>query len=389
MKQTPIIFIFNSPFSSGCDYVLQTMRIVARDHPTYGLALGDIISLAHLFTENDTWFIRRTDEMTIVRPISLLPFVRFRFVRMCTYVIWAMIFRLFLAVRYFGRSKIMWFFEPFHISKLLPIFFGYTTIYDCVDFYPAFNAQAKLEHECVLRTASLVFANSKPLGKILQKERPDIQVVPLGFVSELFSRMPLQIVPHHSKRFVVGFVGGISDRIDFSLVQKVVSMLPNLQFVFVGPLEKHVYGSLDTTEARFGQLLRYPNVTWRHEVPKSQIPKIIASFDIGIIPYNVRNWFNHMSFPMKTLEYFAMGRPVVSTNILSLVEYNERKLLRIISGPKEFAHAIKDIRRIGWTRDVQEEQREEAEKMSWKRKITLILSTIDKMGSGTDYIRDR
>jgi glycosyltransferase involved in cell wall biosynthesis len=373
MNSASIIFIFNSPLSSGCDYVIQTMRIVAKKNFVYGIALGDIISFPKWLFSNDRWVVRKTDGAIVIRPISFLPGIRFRMVKLLSYVVVIAGVRLWMECKHIGQKKIIWFFEPFYISQLLFLFKGCTTLYDCVDYYPGFNDLAKTEHARILPRATHVVANSIPLATQLRKTRPDVQVVPLGFAHELFDKVPPHEGSSHMLQMTVGFVGGISDRLDFALLASVVKKLPDVQFVLVGPIEVDVFGRIGHVQSLFGQLLEEKNVTWNGQVAKKQISKIISQFDVCLIPYRVDNLFNKYSFPMKTLEYFALGKPVVSTDILSLRKYHQNKLLRIISGPDEFAQAVKSIRDEGWGVDMQKKQRKEARAMSWQQKISTIL----------------
>jgi len=50
-------------------------------------------------------------------------------------------------------------------------------------------------------------------------------------------------------------------------------------------------------------------------VDNKKIPQYIQSSDIGIIPLPPDNQWWRVSVPLKTLEYLAMGKPIVATNI--------------------------------------------------------------------------
>ncbi len=358
------------------------MRIVAQQYPTYGIALGDIISLPKWLVARDRWIIKHIHGSVVIRPISLLPGVRFRIIRQIAYIFTSIILHQHIENTYRGAKKYLWFFEPFHMPILLPVFKRYISLYDCVDYFPGFSPQAKREHALLIKRVRHVFANSGPLAHELKKDRQDVITVPLGFASDVFKKIPLQPLRPNKHSLVIGFVGSISDRIDFSLLQKAIAILPKVQFVFVGAIETHIYGAPDRTEVQFKQLLQNPNVRWRKEVPKAQIPRVVASFDIGIIPYRADSSFNRLSFPMKTLEYFALGKPVIATDILALRPYNQHGLLRIISKPKDFVQVVKDIQKLGWNTSMQKKQYTEAEHMSWKRKVTAILTNNTEAFSG-------
>lgn len=376
MKKEPIVFLFNSPLASGCDYVLQTIRIVQEKYSVYGISLGDIISLPRLLLGKDRWITRRVNGALIIRPVSILPGIRFRFIRMVAYMVFAMALRIYVDCRHRSRNKFLWFFEPFHVPPLLRMFQGYITLYDCVDYYPGFSKSAKREHTYCMRVSRFVFANSVPLAAQLKKQRGNVRVAPLGFAPELFTSFPMVSIPPNKKPFTVGFIGSISDRMDFPLLYNVIKKLPSIQFMFAGPLERNVFGVVDQTADKLKILLRYPNVTWMPEVPKHKIPSILRHIDVGIIPYRNDLAFNRYSFPMKVLEYFAVGRPVISTDILALRDYADKGLLEIIHTPKEFVRAIRVYQTGGWSKQSQYRQRKESAPQSWERKISVLLQLL-------------
>jgi len=375
MKKVPVIFLFNSPIASGCDYVTQTMRLVAKKHPSLGLALGDIIFLPKLFTEREPWVVRSLRGAIIIRPISVLPGVRFRWVRMATYIVYALFLSLFMGLRYFGSKRVVWFFEPFHLPPLLRIFQSYVSIYDCVDYYPGFSEAAEREHVMLMRRATYVFANSLPLLDQLKKMRKDVRAVPLGFSDRLFTTSS-STVEQSKNIFTVGFVGSISDRIDFPLLQHVVAALPRVCFVFVGAKEVGVFGRKDNVERSFDLLLKHKNVRWINGVAKERVPSVLQGIDIGIIPYREHKLFNRYSFPMKTLEYFSVGRPVVATDIVALRQYEALGLLTIARTPDAFVQAIRSLYATGWDPSHQKRQRQHAKKHTWAKKINAIVSVI-------------
>lgn len=376
MKKDPVIFVFNAPLASGCDYVMQTIRHISPRHPAYGIALGDIVSLYKWFTLEDRWIVRRTHGALVLRPISLLPGVGHRWVRLATYLLYALLLRCYVDFRHRSDKKILWFFEPFHVPPLFWMFQGYTTLYDCVDYYPGFSKSAKSEHTYCMRASRFVFANSAPLALQLKKQRSDVRVVPLGFAPELFASFPIASIPPNKKPFTVGFIGSISDRIDFPLLYTAMGKLPSIQFMFVGPLERNVFGKADHTEDKLRALLRYPNMTWVPEVPKRTIPSILRHIDAGTIPYRNDLTFNRYSFPMKVLEYFAAGLPVVTGDIASLYPYAERGLLTVAHSASEYIRAIQTYQLLGWPRNRQRLQVQQARKQSWRKKIQSILTHV-------------
>lgn len=376
MKQSPIIFLFNSPIDSGCDYVMQTMRIVARRNPVYGLCLGDVISLPNYLMEKDKWIVRKTHGATIIRPVSMFPGLRFRFVRQVTYILAALALRLFIDIKHQPARRFLWYFEPFHIPTLLNLFGNYQTIYDCVDYYPGFHDVARKEHAKLMHQSTYVFANSKVLARALHKFRSDVVLVPQGFASDVFHGVRVSPVVPNKRTYTVGYIGSISARMDFSLLKKVTRKLPDVSFVFVGGKESNVFGIHDDAQQAFRSLCQNSNVTWVPEVAKARIPMYLARFDVGFVPYRADSTFNRYAFPMKVLEYFALGRPVISTNILSLHDYVRGGLVTQADAADAVVRAIRYYRSHGWNSHNQKLQVAEAKRNAWENKVDTIMTTL-------------
>jgi glycosyltransferase involved in cell wall biosynthesis len=373
MAKGPVVFLFNAPLSSGCDYVTQTLRLVSKSAQTYGVALGDVISLRQLLFDKNIWITKRIYGVKIIRPVSILPGLRFRIVRNISYAVTCILLRFVLGARYFGQKKTVWFFEPFHIMELLWVFTGYRSIYDCVDYYPGFSLYAKLAHEKLLRKATYVFVNSTTLQNTLKEIRPDTKLVPLGFANDLF--MSANSKQLKNKIFTVGYVGSISARLDFRLLIDSARLMPHVRFVFVGPFERDVFGKEDAAQKEFKELLSYSNIEWIKEIPKNMIPNTIAGFDACMIPYDISNVFNRYSFPMKTMEYFSLGKPVITTPIEELKRFPE--LVEIGYTANDWVRCIDKTSSTKWPSHLKKRQLSIPRDNSWERKVSEIIKHCD------------
>lgn len=128
---------------------------------------------------------------------------------------------------------------------------------------------------------------------------------------------------------VAGFIGHINSRTDLGLLEAVVDAGASL--LLVGPRDPAF------EPERFAALLARPRVT--HTGPRrfEQLLPYLKAIDVGLVPY-ADNRFNRNSFPLKTLEYLAAGRPVVSTP-LPAVRSLRTELVALAETPQEFAAA--------------------------------------------------
>ncbi|RPH35003.1 hypothetical protein EHM92_06990 [bacterium] len=69
--------------------------------------------------------------------------------------------------------------------------------------------------------------------------------------------------------------------------------------------------------------------------------------------------------PVKVFEYFALGKPVVSTRLKELEPYAARQLLSIADTAEQFAEAVESALR-GSAPDCAEQRRQVARDHSWR-----------------------
>ena len=165
-------------------------------------------------------------------------------------------------------------------------------------------------------------------------------------------------------------------RLDFSLLHELVGHCKNYSFVFVGPRQIHPVDTGLNTMGHIQRLLAQRNVHWIDVQPRKTLAYLMRAFDVALIPYDIRQEFNRFCFPMKILEYFYLGKPVVSTPIQELIRLSP--FVSIASNASEFHRQIRDILKNGWSKQLQKKQRQFAIDNSWENKIEKIFSHLEK-----------
>jgi glycosyltransferase involved in cell wall biosynthesis len=127
---------------------------------------------------------------------------------------------------------------------------------------------------------------------------------------------------------IIGFIGSIDERLDFDLLEYVISSLNQHQFIFIGRIIDKV------NAAKIGQ---HPNVKFIPPQRLVELPQYVRTFSAGIIPF-VRNEFTKGIYPLKINEYLAAGLPVVTTDFSYLEEF--KNVVSITSGKESFKDAL-------------------------------------------------
>ncbi len=130
-----------------------------------------------------------------------------------------------------------------------------------------------------------------------------------------------------------GYVGVVDERIDVALIEALADAFPGGHVVLIGPVSK-----LDPA-----RLPRLPNVHLTAAVPYDSLPSWLAGVDVALLPF-ARNRATEFISPTKTLEYFAAGKPVVSTGIADVVaEFADT--VYVADGAPSFAAAVREALR--------------------------------------------
>jgi teichuronic acid biosynthesis glycosyltransferase TuaH len=158
------------------------------------------------------------------------------------------------------------------------------------------------------------------------------------------------------ERPIAGLIGHLSERIDIGLLESVLRA--GCSLLLVGP-----YDSRWEPE-RFKALLANPRVHWTGPVQFTELSRYLKVIDVGITPYTDTQ-FNRASFPLKTLEYLAAGKPAVSTN-LPAVRWLGSDLITVASGDGfgEVARALT----LDSSADSVSRRKKFAAKHSWERR---------------------
>lgn len=318
------------------------------------------------------------ENLYLFSPLYFIPFRRFKWVEDANLFLNILIVRFYLKFASFVKSKsrkIFWIFEPnmFLFRKYFKE--GYQLLYDCTDFFIGSDKESAAlirKHEQDLcKAADVVTANSKVLQKHLQNYRKNVHLVPQGFRLDGFEVDKKNYINLNLKPPVIGFVGGINNRLDTAILLPLIKNNLKWNFVLWGPLQKELRTGSDRFD-EINQILSLPNVKTGQSTDKAEIPGIISQFDIGMIPYDVSQDFNKYCYPMKVFEYFYLGKPVVSTEITELARFPD--LVKIGKNYSEWEKIIKKLQSSRWPKKLIADEKRLAEQNSWANKVNQIVA---------------
>ena len=218
-----------------------------------------------------------------------------------------------------------------------------TFAYDCLDEITLFSGRASVERfsryeRHLIDLASTTFVTAEKLEERLRAIAPGrlIVRVPNGVDFEWFQEraahreFPPDI--QEAAHPIAGYVGVLRSWFDYDLIGRLALTMPDVSFIMVGPLD---------FEFRNSHLRTIRNLRWIGRRDYGEMPRYISAFDVCLIPFMAGN-VSQTTNPVKVFEYFALGKPVVSTPMHELLPFRNDGLLRFAGGREEFATAIRD-----------------------------------------------
>lgn len=183
-------------------------------------------------------------------------------------------------------------------------------IYHCVDELVkpvSLKHGLKQENEIISR-ADLVIVTSKGLEKKKSLINPMCFLVPNASDYAHFSKALQGNTKIHDcvaglSKPIIGFVGVIERRFDYTLISYVAKRHPEWTFALIGPTQKE-FIPVD--------FLNLENIYFQGSQPYEELPGILKGFDVAIIPY-IHDKVSETIYPLKINEYLAAGKPIVST----------------------------------------------------------------------------
>jgi glycosyltransferase involved in cell wall biosynthesis len=266
-------------------------------------------------------------------------------------------------LRLVWEPEIVWTYWP-HTGDVIAGLDASLSVYHCIDDFTAVEYPltprgtiGRLEaDQC--RKVDLIFARTETVADAKRRINANTYLLSGGVDTADFDPDAISIDPRIDALPAprVGFLGTMDDRLDVDLLKNAIERLPDVTFVFVGPVKRHL---VDLRSLR-----NMPNVQFFPACPYSEAPALVSGFDVCLIPYRKTPFTSAVS-PIKLYEYLAMGKPVVATDL----PYHRREAasIRLASTPVEFVSAVVSALRQPLSAEDRRRFRAVAQFHSWER----------------------
>src|SRR3989338_2614956 len=257
----------------------------------------------------------------------------------------------------------------------IPLIYHVLDEYGALPWWNNFFARKQLkflEKEAVARCRKIIVVSEKLKEKFIASKKR-ISLFPTPVEIEQFFVRGITEIPDDLKKIpkpIIGFAGSVTfkNKIPEKLLTDLFEALPEASFVFIGLLNAKAFNFLQYEK-------KYGNFHYLGLKRKEDLPRYISIFDVGIIPYQM-NGYGQAAYPVKVMEYLSCGIPVVATDLPSLSELKDKKVIYTAKTLQEFIKkcriAIKENDRILRMKRIRI-----AKKYSWSNKIKEYLQMVE------------
>jgi glycosyltransferase involved in cell wall biosynthesis len=245
-----------------------------------------------------------------------------------------------------------------HVVDVLPWLPRRALVYHCADDYAHVQGFPETLPELeadLCQQADLVITTSETLCQERRRFNPNTHWVPNAADFEHFSAPATPAVElQHLPKPIVGFVGGLSQWVDLSLVEALARARSEWSFVLVGPV------GTDVSAVR-----GLENVVLLGPRAYEALPSYLAAMDVGLIPFKQGSVTFHAD-PIKAYEYLAAGLPVVATDMPALRRLSH--VVRLADSPEAFLAQL-EAAIVEGRAPSSAERHAEAARHSWTRRF--------------------
>ncbi|WP_069659964.1 glycosyltransferase [Arcticibacter eurypsychrophilus] len=223
----------------------------------------------------------------------------------------------------------------------------------------------------LMKKSDAVVCNSLDFTKRALTYNPNSFYIGNGADLEVFDHTRSWEKPEELKTFkrpVVGYVGALNSmRININLIGTIARKRADWDFVFIGEEDENFIKS---------DLHTISNITFFKKKHTNLIPAYVRYFDVCINPQLV-NEITIGNFPLKIIEYLAMGRPVVATATNTMKEVFSAYTYLAITAD-EYIEAIENAMKLD-SPNLQQERIKFAHTYSWPSVVKIFLKYINQV----------
>src|SRR3989339_864559 len=165
---------------------------------------------------------------------------------------------------------------------------------------------------------------------------------------------------------IIGYLGTIEERFDIDLLVEVAKVNAEKTIAICGPVWDGVKKQMQNKTRNL------ENIIFTGRIDYKLAPAYLNKFDVAIMPHKVNDFVKSMN-PMKMYEYLACGKPIVSTKVAGIEQFDD--LIYSSNDTVEFINLITKALAED-NLDKQQKRRQASKNCSWDKRVQIMVDLI-------------
>ena len=240
-------------------------------------------------------------------------------------------------------------------------------VYDCIDYHQGFDLNNRFSMQLekqLLSDAQLTISTSSWLNEFVAPYAKHRVLIPNACEYEYFTKVPDSIYRDSQGRRVIGYYGAIADWFDLDLVEFVARQHKDCSVLLIGA---------DSVNAK-KRLSELHNVTFKGEVPYSELPHYLHGFDVCLLPFKVTP-LTLATNPVKIYEYLCSGKPIVTVNLPEIAQFEE--LVYSADSKDDFSAAVNNVLSQPEPETLTQKRKAFAAGQTWQHRVKALIQNAE------------
>lgn len=350
-----IIYVSHIPQDSRMNWVSMTAKTLSKFQQVHQVIHFDLYKPSIefkkiIFSIKIGDFLKQIKKMYSKKYVDftfyeIIPFKRFQIIQKMNIIVNLLIIRFFFLM----KNKPVVLISSYSTSDWISIFIKYIKfdliIGDCTDIWPIRDIRY-MNSIC-----DIFCVNSLSMQQYVNKFSNKTQLISPGyFPSKLIKKLIEKSNQNKCKKEKnIVLITSINWRANFSFINNILDRLPDFNFFLIGPNlfdyfkesgwdYKNVKAEKEWKRLKQRKKFRHFSIN-----DQTSLHRLSITNAIGIITYDINDRFNKFCHPIKVYQYLALGFPVVSVPVPSILYLSEISDTYFANNASQFAQKIKDI----------------------------------------------
>ena len=255
--------------------------------------------------------------------------------------------------------------------KFIPAEYKGLVIYDCMDDMLEFDMSSdkkviveKMERALYER-ADIVFVSSEKLKEKLferYSEKRACYLIRNGYDGKIVDST-LSTIYQKNETFRACYFGTISSWFDFDVIKKSLEAIPNLEYEFIGPIEK------------VATPFQHERIHYVQPVSHDELQNVTSNADAYILPFKVNKLIEAVD-PVKLYEYINFSKNIISIYYDEIARFEE--FVFFYEDADQYIDALKRLMRDNALKYSQEMRLKFLKESTWEKRAEAMNTVIEQ-----------